>query len=225
MSSDERGQRGHDQPPEAPGLDRSRRRGALHDDEPEEPGEEEPGGRHRPAGDRDRCRPAGRNWITRALQVNSRRFDMFCCHVSSSRRTVRSNQLVAETPDRVAEPGGKPHCLSLREERHLAEAPRLPDRQRDECGGERRDEEQRCVQRRARASATSGPARNSAFAGLSASATPANVPASTASGRAPARSARTVSATETSTATTDGKSACCVSPSACGRNWSTHESW
>ena len=82
-----------------------------------------------------------------------------------------------------------------------------------------------CPKRRASRNASSGPPRKSTLAGFSASATPANVPASTASRHAPALSARTVNAAETSTATTDGKSACCVSPRACGRNWSTHESW
>ena len=167
----------------------------------------------------------GRNCSTRALHVNSRRFDMFSRHVSRSRRTVRSSQLAADTMTGSSSPAAS-RIASPWAKSGTSPRPRaFQSVSATSAGASDTRKSGRCVQRRASANATSGPPRNSALAGLNASATPANVPASTASRYAKARSARTVNATETSTATTEGKSACCVSPSACGRNWSTHESW
>ena len=103
---------------------------------------------------------------------------MFCFQVSKSRWTVRSNHDVDRRHDGVAEARSEPR-LALREERHLAEPLRLPDREREERGSERDGEEAAMPpKRRASRNASSGPPRKSAFAGFSASATPANVPAS-----------------------------------------------
>ena len=65
---------------------------------------------------------------------------MFCFQASKSRFTVRSNHDVTER-GRVADARGGE--LLLGEERYLAEALRLPDRQREERGAERGGEEHR----------------------------------------------------------------------------------
>ena len=172
----ERGERGHDQPPEAPRLDGRDVGGALDDDVSEEPGQEEP------AAGTDRRATAiaparRRNCSTRALHVNSRRFDMFSRQVSRSRRTGAVEPAGGGHHDRVVEARREPGRLPLRKERHLAEAARLPDRERERAAGASDTRKSgRCVQRRASANATSGPPRNSAFAGFSVSATPADDP-------------------------------------------------
>ena len=66
---------------------------------------------------------------------------MFSRHVSRSRRTVRSSQLVADTMTGSPSPAASRVGLSLREERHLAEALRLPDREGEQRRSERDDEE------------------------------------------------------------------------------------
>ena len=158
----------------------------------------------------------------RALKVNSRRFDMFCFHVSKSMSKVRSTHDSASTGSpspaaSVVELWAKSGTVPSPFDFQIVSA--------TSAGTSAIPKRTACRQRRARTKATAGARRNSALAGFSARATPANVPARTASRCAPASSARTVSAAATRTATTDGKSACWVSPSAWGRIWSTQLSW
>ncbi len=106
---------------------------------------------------------------------------MFCFQVSKFEvhRAVEPRRHRGD--GRIARSGGELHLLE-REERHLAEALRLPDRQREERRPERGREEPRVRRSGGRAGRrAAGPPRKSAFAGFSASATPANVPARTAS--------------------------------------------
>ena len=220
----ERGERRHDQAPVAAGLDGRDVGRPLDDDVPEQPARQEAAPRApsvgRPRRPRKRqeldhpCAPGElaqvRHVLLPRVEVRGRR----------SGRTTRTDPTTGS-----AAPAASLSSL-WREERHLAEPLRTSRSSERRVPGRARGQRGRAAaERRASRKASAGPTRNSAFAGLSASATPANVPASTASRYAPASSARTVSAAETRTATTDGKSACCVSPSAWGRNWSTQRSW
>ena len=105
---------------------------------------------------------------------------MFCFHVSKFRWIVHSNQLVGDRT--IGSPS--PAASRTAPPANSGTSPSPFDFQRVSAisaGASDTAKSAAWRQRRAMRNASAGPARKSAFAGLSASAAPANVPASTAS--------------------------------------------